>query len=200
LAIRFSGKLSVANRNSFVSLFSGAGGLDIGLEEAGWACKYASDIDPLAVETLLLNRGGKLKNTIALRDTFIEQADIRSTSGADILAKGGLRRGEVTLLAGGPPCQSWSSAGHQHGFHDPRGQLFADFVRVAGQLDARWLLFENVRGLLTARGSDGVPGSALQKIRSHLFDAGFQTAVNLLNAAVSVAHDMSGLGSARSVR
>lgn len=169
--------------NSFVSLFSGAGGLDIGLEEAGWVCHYASDVDKDAVETLNLNKGRRLASSMALKEAFVEQADVRQSSGADILAKGGVRRGEVMLLAGGPPCQSWSSAGHQQGFEDPRGQLFADFVRIAGELDVRWLLFENVRGLLTARGPDGVPGTALQLIRTRLLDAGFQTAVALLNAA-----------------
>lgn len=169
--------------NSFVSLFSGAGGLDIGLEEAGWVCHYASDVDKNAAETLNLNKGRRLTHTVALKEAFLEQADVRHASGADILAKGGIRRGEVTLLAGGPPCQSWSSAGHQHGFEDPRGQLFADFVRLAGELDVRWLLFENVRGLLTARGPDGIPGTALQLIRTRLLGAGFQTAVALLNAA-----------------
>lgn len=169
--------------NSFVSLFSGAGGLDIGLEEAGWQCHYASDLDVDAVETLRRNAGRRLAHSMALDKAFVERADVRQSTGADILAKGGIRKGDVTLLAGGPPCQSWSSAGHQHGFEDPRGRLFADFVRLAGELDVRWLLFENVRGLLTARGPDGIPGTALQLIRAKLLKSGFQTAVTLLNAA-----------------
>ncbi|SEH35982.1 DNA cytosine methyltransferase [Magnetospirillum fulvum] len=172
------------SRNSFVSLFSGAGGLDVGLEEAGWRCHYASDLDSDAVETLTLNKGRRLARSAALEHAFVERADVRRSTGRDILAKGGIGRGDVTLLAGGPPCQSWSSAGHQKGFEDPRGQLFADFVRLAGEMDVRWLLFENVRGLLTARGPDGVPGTALHLIRSRLLnEAGFQTSVALLNAA-----------------
>jgi DNA (cytosine-5)-methyltransferase 1 len=66
---------------------------------------------------------------------------------------------------------------------DPRGRLFEDYVRIAKQLDVRWLVFENVRGLVTARGPDGVPGSALQIIRTALAKAGWQTRVDLLNAA-----------------
>jgi DNA (cytosine-5)-methyltransferase 1 len=54
---------------------------------------------------------------------------------------------------------------------------------MADELDVRWLMFENVRGLLTARGPDGVPGSALELIRQKLLQAGFQTQVSLLNAA-----------------
>jgi DNA (cytosine-5)-methyltransferase 1 len=169
--------------NSFISLFSGAGGLDIGLEEAGWVCHYASDIDQAAVDTLNINKGRKLRHSAALAEAFVERADVRQLSADDIIAKAGARRGDIALLAGGPPCQSWSSAGHQLGFDDPRGQLFTDFVRLAGNLDVRWLLFENVRGLLTARGPDGVPGSALELVRARLLAAGYQTAVTLLNAA-----------------
>ncbi len=97
--------------------------------------------------------------------------------------KSGLRRGDVPLLVGGPPCQSWSSAGRQEGFDDPRGKLFSDFVRLADELDTRWIMFENVRGLLTTRGPDGRPGSALAMIRLHLLAQDYQTGVSLVNAA-----------------
>lgn len=171
--------------HDFISLFAGAGGLDLGLELAGWRCRYATDIDQAAVDTMKVNQDLPLEGLKegALSGTFIEQADVRDLCGADILGKTGLSKGEVPLLAGGPPCQSWSSAGHQHGLRDPRGQLFVDFLRIAGELDMRWVLFENVRGLLTARGPDGKPGSALQLIRQKLLDVGFQSTVQLLNAA-----------------
>lgn len=169
--------------NTCVSVFSGAGGLDLGLEMAGWRTVYAADIDQDSVATLRANAGRKIGTSRIFESTVIERADIREVSGRDILSKASLRRGGVDLLAGGPPCQSWSSAGHQLGFDDPRGRLFAEFIRVANQLDARWLLLENVRGLLTARGFDKQPGSALEQIRRDLLNAGFQTTVTLLNAA-----------------
>ena len=169
---------------SYVSLFSGAGGLDLGLEVAGWRTAYASDNDPFAVETLKANVGRRLaEGRRAFDGTFIEHADVRSLDAQAILSRAGLRSGDVQMLAGGPPCQSWSSAGHQLGFDDPRGRLVGDFVRVANDLDVRWLLIENVRGLLTARGHDGSPGSALSSIRHGLLRSGFQTSVALLNAA-----------------
>lgn len=164
----------------FISLFSGAGGLDIGLEDAGFSCLYASDIDAAAYETLVAN---KRRDTHHLNEAIVEHADVSRTTGAHILDSIGATTGQVPLLVGGPPCQSWSSAGHQKGWLDPRGRLFDDFVRLAGELDVRWLMFENVRGLLTARGPDGVPGSALALIRMKLLRAGFQTQVALLNAA-----------------
>lgn len=164
---------------TFVSVFSGAGGLDIGLQEAGWTCVYATDFDRHAVETLQANAAAGRFHA----DGLIRQADIRDVSGAEILSDIGRGRGDVQLLAGGPPCQSWSSAGHQLGFNDPRGRLFEDYLRVAKDLDVRWLLFENVRGLITARGADGQPGSALTAIRTALLAGGWQTRVELLNAA-----------------
>lgn len=168
----------------YVSLFSGAGGLDLGLEMAGWHTAYASDNDCSAVNTLQANKGRDIGGgRCAFENTHIELADVTKLDAASILTKSGLRKGDVPLLAGGPPCQSWSSAGHQLGFDDPRGRLFDDFVRIANGLDARWLLLENVRGLLTARGPDGQPGSALNLIRQKLLRAGFQTAVSLLNGA-----------------
>lgn len=170
-------------RENFVSLFSGAGGLDLGLEVAGWRNLYASDVDAAAVNTLIANRGRRVGKVRVFDDAIVEQADVRSLTGQCILGKAGLSKGAVPLLVGGPPCQSWSSAGHQKGWEDPRGRLFDDFIRVANQLDVRWLLFENVRGLLTARGPDGRPGSALELIRRKLLSAGFQTEVTLINAA-----------------
>lgn len=171
-------------RNTYVSLFTGAGGLDLGLEAAGWKTAYASDNDPQAIQTLKMNAGGLFAaGRPAFEGTYIEQADVRELDGNSILAKSGLVKGDVEMLAGGPPCQSWSSAGHQLGFDDPRGRLFDDFVRISNELDARWLLIENVRGLLTARGPDGQPGSALAHIRRSLLASGFQTTVSLLNAA-----------------
>jgi DNA (cytosine-5)-methyltransferase 1 len=171
---------------NFVSLFSGAGGLDLGLEDAGWNCRYASDIDDAAVSNLRANAGRNLpsRQGVFLGGSHVEVADVRELTGDAILSRsGGVSRGEVQLLAGGPPCQSWSSAGHQRGLDDPRGRLISDFARLANEMDVRWILFENVRGLLTARGPDGRPGSALESLRQHLLKYGFQTNVTLLNAA-----------------
>jgi DNA (cytosine-5)-methyltransferase 1 len=169
---------------SFVSLFSGAGGLDLGLEQAGWSCLLATDHDPKAVDTLRANRGFALgQGRTFLDQAAIKLADICSLSGSDVLSLIGRKKGEVPLLAGGPPCQSWSSGGLQRGFDDPRGQLIGQYLRIASALEPRWLVFENVRGLLTARGRDGVPGSALLSIRRKLFERGWQSKVALLNAA-----------------
>ena len=162
---------------NFISMFSGAGGLDLGFERAGWSRLLANDIDRDSAATLRSN------TKMALRNSVVE-ADIRSLSVSDIKARaGGLAPGSLTAIVGGPPCQSWSSAGHQLGMKDDRGQLFLDFIQLANRLDPRFIVMENVRGLLTARGTDGAPGSALAMIREDLRQEGWQTTVSLLNAA-----------------
>jgi DNA (cytosine-5)-methyltransferase 1 len=168
----------------FISIFSGAGGLDLGLEQAGWDCVFATDHDAAAIATLEGNRGCPLGGgRKALVETIVEKTDIRDLTGRAILSELGLSKGDLPLLAGGPPCQSWSSGGLQKGFSDPRGRLVEDYLRLAQEVDARWLLFENVRGLLTARGQDGTPGSALAHVRHCLYERGWLSKVALLNAA-----------------
>jgi DNA (cytosine-5)-methyltransferase 1 len=170
----------VTTNPKFVSAFSGAGGLDIGFEEAGWRCVYATDHDPVAVSTL---RHNSRLSHVHFKHAEVFCEDVRGLVGNEVLHRTDLSRGKIDALVGGPPCQSWSSAGHQRGFDDPRGQLFVEFVRLAEELDVRWIVFENVRGLLTARGPEGEPGGALELIRRTLLKKGFQTEVNLLNAA-----------------
>jgi DNA (cytosine-5)-methyltransferase 1 len=87
------------------------------------------------------------------------------------------------LLAGGPPCQPFSSSGNQLSVLDHRGRLFEHFVRLADELKPRTILFENVRGLVTARGPKGEPGEVLQLVRSAFESIGYATRFALLNAA-----------------
>jgi len=176
--------LSVHNRSLFVSLFSGAGGLDLGLEQAGWECVYASDLDGEAVASLRANQGRSVAEGVSfLGSAWVEQRDVCDLKAETVEQLTGGRSTRIELLAGGPPCQAWSSAGLQLGFDDARGRVAREFVRLAGELSPRWLLMENVRGLLTARGPAGVPGEALDYLRSSLLALGYQTAVQLLNAA-----------------
>lgn len=162
---------------NFISMFSGAGGLDLGFEQAGWIRRFASDLDADAVATLRAN-------TKAQDRASVGQDDIRDLKASDVLSRAGdLARGDLDAIVGGPPCQSWSSAGHQMGLADKRGQLFRHFIKLANSLDPRFIVMENVRGLLTARGPDGEPGSALTLLRRDLLQEGWQSTVSLLNAA-----------------
>ncbi len=133
-----------------VSLFSGAGGMDLGLESVGFSSVYVSDIDEHSCHTLQM---GKLKaeelDKPFLRNACIERVDVRQLSGKDLLRKVGLDRGEVDLLCGGPPCQAFSVFGKRRGTRDPRGQLLSEYLRLLREIRPKAFVFENVYGLLT---------------------------------------------------
>lgn len=173
---------------SLVSLFTGAGGLDIGLERAGLATVAANDSDKHVCATLRRNRAhghvvpdaGDRRH---LDGTKIIEAGVADLSGPDFAPDGAGGGWRPDALVGGPPCQSFSSAGSQRSLEDPRGRLFNEFVRLARELQPRAILFENVRGLVTARGSRGIPGEALNLIRESFEEIGYATSFRVLNAA-----------------
>lgn len=120
-----------------ISLFSGAGGLDIGFENAGFKIAVAIEIDPSCCETLRTNRP----------DLPIINKNIVEVSGDEILKAAGLQVGEAALVIGGPPCQSFSLAGLRKGLEDDRGRLLFEYVRVVRQTLPLGFVLENVRGL-----------------------------------------------------
>jgi DNA (cytosine-5)-methyltransferase 1 len=137
-----------------VSLFSGGGGLDLGLEAAGFCTVFATDIDPHSCKTLEWGKiASRDKFRSFLREAFIHEGDVASLGLSDlILHKTGLRRGCVALLAGGPPCQAFSVFGRRKGRSDPRGQLVFHYLRMLKELQPRAFVFENVYVLLTIEG------------------------------------------------
>jgi DNA (cytosine-5)-methyltransferase 1 len=126
-----------------ISLFTGAGGLDLGLEAAGFSVAICVEVDDDARRTLSENRPNW---KLAL------PADIERISPREILSQANLQPGEVTLLAGGPPCQpfsksaNWSNGG-KPGLGDPRANSLHGYLKVVEAVQPRVLLLENVRGL-----------------------------------------------------
>ena len=157
--------------------------MDLGLERSGWTGLYSTDNNEDAVNTLKRNQGRRIRGGKFAEHAAIVRRDVRDISASEILTAAGATAGDIPLIVGGPPCQSWSSAGHQKGLDDPRGTLFHDFVRLADECGCRAILFENVRGMLTARGPEGEPGGALGLIRSTLWERGYYSAVAIMNAA-----------------
>ena len=127
-----------------VSLFSGAGGLDIGLEKAGFQTRVCVENEKYCRNTLDNNR-----NKFSFPDLQI-LGDITDLRSSDVLELSGLKSGEVDLISGGPPCQAFSTAGHRGSINDPRGRLFEHFVRMVKDLRPRFFVMENVRGLRSA--------------------------------------------------
>jgi len=171
-----------------VSLFSGAGGLDIGLERAGWETVFATDLDAAAVASLEQSRDAKIRiprmpSRFFLSKAKIVKADICDLSAKDIRPSASAKSWRPSLLAGGPPCQPWSSAGLQRGFRDSRGLLIGQMLRLADELKPRYVLMENVRGLLTAVGLHGRHGEAIEMIQKEWENLGYAVSWALLNAA-----------------
>lgn len=120
-----------------ISLFSGAGGLDIGFRKAGFRIAVAVERDSACCETLRAN----------VPDLPVLRKDIREVCGAEILAVAGLEVGEAALVIGGPPCQSFSMAGMRRGLDDERGRLLFEFVRIVRETLPKGFVLENVKGL-----------------------------------------------------
>ena len=132
---------------TFVDVFAGCGGLSLGLMRAGWSGLFAVEKDAFAFATLeanFLQNASRYrfewpawlpKKTLDMRTLVEEHADkLRAL------------RGTVDLLAGGPPCQGFSSAGRRKP-HDPRNQLFKDYVRLVELIQPTCILLENVEGI-----------------------------------------------------
>jgi DNA (cytosine-5)-methyltransferase 1 len=134
-----------------VSLFSGAGGLDLGLEAAGFSTILATDIDEHSCATLNWGKAASADKPVPfLRHAQIVCEDVTSEGMADlILRKTGCKRGELAMLAGGPPCQAFSVFGQRRGRSDPRSQLAFHYLHLLGAIRPKAFVFENVYGLLT---------------------------------------------------
>jgi len=124
-----------------ISTFSGAMGLDNGLEMAGLNIRLCVEFEHAMAETIRLN-----KPSLPL----IED-DIRNYSGKDLLDRAGITpKEDVFLMCGGPPCQAFSTAGKRKGFDDVRGNVFLKYIDLIGEVRPKYFLIENVRGLLSA--------------------------------------------------
>lgn len=124
--------------NKIISLFSGAGGMDIGFGMAGFKIAVAVELDKSCCETLK-------KNDPNLN---VIQGDISKISTKEILKTGGLKVTEPALVIGGPPCQSFSLAGKRMGMDDSRGKLVLEFIRVVRESLPKVFVMENVKGMV----------------------------------------------------
>ena len=141
-----------------LSLFAGAGGLDLGFEKAGFNIVYANEYDKSIWETYEKNH-----------KTPLDHRDIRKIDSTELPDCDG--------IIGGPPCQSWSEAGALKGINDSRGQLFFDFIRILKDKKPKFFVAENVSGMLSKRHQE-----AVDNFISMFEDAGYEMHIKLLNA------------------
>ena len=171
-----------------LSFFSGAMGLDYGIEKAGIHPLLTSEIEPNARKTILLNRPN-----IGLI------GDINNYSASEIRKFANISENqEIDLVIGGPPCQAFSTAGQRKGFQDKRGNVFLTFIDRILELRPKFAVIENVRGILSApfeceemekrfgfapKTPEEKKGGALLYILHKLEEGGYTVTFNLYNAA-----------------
>lgn len=150
-----------------VSLFSGGGGLDLGLSLAGFNFKYSNDEVQYYCDTVSYN----FPHCVA------EAKDVRDLKGDEI--KEIIKAEKISLIAGGPPCQAFSILGKRGSFSDDRGQLVFDYIRLINELKPQAFVFENVPGLLTLNN-----GEDWEKLYYHFqVETGYDIYTDILNAA-----------------
>lgn len=134
-------------RYRVLSLFSGGMGLDLGLEATGrFRIVACIEKEPAFCETIRQNRdAGRLP-----RDLQVMVADLSKLDPAAALEALDLDAASIDVVVGGPPCQSFSTAGRRGTTQDPRGTLLWDFLRFVSYVEPKFFLMENVRGLLSA--------------------------------------------------
>lgn len=158
----------VNNTLTMLDLFAGAGGLSEGLSEAGFHSLFASEIVPVYANTYKLNHPGAKVFT----------ADIRSLDAGEVLSDLGLERGQLDLLAGGPPCQGFSINAPVRSVLDQRNHLFKEYLRFVDTFAPRAVLIENVPGLVSFE-----HGATLHAILDALAQLGYGADVRILGAA-----------------
>ncbi|GAA1600679.1 DNA cytosine methyltransferase [Actinoplanes couchii] len=170
-----------------VSLFSGGMGLDLGIEAAGFDLRFAADNMPAAAGTARINRP----------DLPFYTGDVSGLTADTVFAMSGLGKGGIDLLAGGPPCQSFSTAGKRLGLADAaKGPLVFEYVRLIRELRPRAFVMENVKGLLSAstvwrelpynnngKIIDEHHGSLFRDLWARLTEIGYSVGYRQINAA-----------------
>ncbi len=149
------------------SIFSGAGGMDIGVMQAGFEILACIELDHNCCDTLRENI--KREN----RETRVYKGDIRTFSPKSIMNDLSIKEGHIDLLFGGPPCQAFSQIGKQLSLQDDRGMLLYQVLRYAEALKPHAIMMEQVKGLLTAKDLNGNPGGVFNSFIEKLEALGY---------------------------
>lgn len=147
---------------ALISLFSGAGGLDLGFHKAGFKTALANEFDSKICPTFRCN----------FPDVCLIEGDIREIK-EEWFPTG------IDGIIGGPPWQSWSEGGAKRGIEDPRGQLFRDYIRILKKVQPLFFVAENVSGMLAPRNSKAVE-EFLDEFRNA--GVGYDVQLKMLNA------------------
>lgn len=150
-----------------IELFAGAGGLALGLEKAGFKHIGLVEIDKCAAASLKLNRP----------EWNVLCEDIAKVAERNLESEFNIKKGELSLISGGAPCQAFSYAGKRLGLEDVRGTMFYHYAKFLNKLQPEMFLFENVKGLVTHD-----KGRTFKTIMGIFEDEGYDVQYQVLNA------------------
>jgi len=159
-------KSKVKKNLGIVSLFAGAGGLDLGFEKAGFTTVWANEYDKTIAPTYQKN----------FPNVEFEGRSISDITDKEIIALS--KKHNIVGVIGGPPCQSWSEAGAKRGIKDPRGRLFHDYVRFIKLIKPKFFVAENVHGLIHSRNIE-----SFNKIKKLFEEEGYIVDAKLLTSS-----------------
>lgn len=159
-----------------LSLFSGAGGLDIGVMQAGFDILACIEIDPYCCATL---RAAVVREQ---HKTQVLESDIRTIDVHRLMQDLRIAPGELDLLCGGSPCQSFSQIGKRECLDDERGMLLFEFIRFAEVFKPKTIMIEQVKGLLNAPDQSGKIGGVYDLLVTELEALGYSTKMRVIKA------------------
>ena len=163
-------------RLHYISLFSGGFGLDLGMEQAELHVAACVEWEAAMRDTIRKNRP---EVTVIGDEEGDEEGDVARIDPNTILRRAGIAKGEIDLVIGGPPCQSFSILGKQKGLDDPRGSLMLHFIRLLQGTAAKAFILENVSNLVKVH-----KGAAYEQIKRAFNAAGYAYVYTwVLNAA-----------------
>ena len=151
-----------------IDLFCGAGGLTEGFREAGFQCLYGNDFNASAIETFQLNHPA----------AWAECRPIEQVEPKTVRRKLGIKKSELSVLNGGPPCQGFSINAPERFLEDPRNVLFKHYLRFLDEFEPETLVFENVPGMLSL-----ADGHIFERVQRELERRGYHLSARILFAA-----------------
>lgn len=175
------------NNKAFIELFSGAGGLSLGLHSAGWTSKFAIEKDPMAWDTYAANFLDQ-DSPFAGRVEWLDWVPAQPTDIEVFLKTPEFReklrslRNQVDLIAGGPPCQGFSVGGARRGVDDPRNGLPMRFVELVDLVRPKLVMLENVEGFDKPFLHQGFKVSEADVVKQKFSEIGYLTVKKLVRA------------------
>jgi len=151
-----------------IDLFCGAGGLTEGFRQGGFRCLYGNDFNSFAIETFKLNHPA----------AWAEFRPIEQVEPKTVRRKLGLKKSELSVLSGGPPCQGFSINAPERFLEDPRNVLFRHYLRFLDEFEPQTLVFENVPGMLSL-----ADGHIFERVQKELERRGYHLSARILFAA-----------------